>query len=204
MKGLRCWFTAGRRGSRWIRYAFSQTLHGENGYALAERARHRGASVTLVSGPVALTPPQGVETVPVETAQEMFDSVVERFPECDIAIKAAAPADFRPREYAAAKIKKDGGNRTLELAANPDIAAELGRRKDKQILVIFAAETGAPDSARAAQPQNAGHGRRQRRDRPGAGLESNNIVTLLTRDGQPDRFRCSQRTKWPTAFSARR
>jgi len=190
MKGLRVLVTAGptREPMDPVRFLTNRST-GKMGYALAERARRRGASVTLVSGPVALTPPQGVETVPVETAQEMFDSVVERFPECDIAIKAAAPADFRPREYAAAKIKKDGGNRTLELAANPDIAAELGRRKDKQILVIFAAETGELlDSARGKLTRkNADMVVANDVTEPGAGFGvDTNIVTLLTRDGQPE------------------
>ncbi|MDH7576484.1 MAG: bifunctional phosphopantothenoylcysteine decarboxylase/phosphopantothenate--cysteine ligase CoaBC [Bacillota bacterium] len=113
---------------------------GKMGFALAQVARERGAEVILVSGPTHLEPPGGVEYVAVETAQEMFDAVVERFPGVDVVIKAAAVADFRPRVKAQAKIKKQE-SLVLELEKTPDILAYLGKHKKDQVLVGFAAET---------------------------------------------------------------
>ncbi|MCL6639542.1 MAG: bifunctional phosphopantothenoylcysteine decarboxylase/phosphopantothenate--cysteine ligase CoaBC [Firmicutes bacterium] len=114
---------------------------GKMGYALARAAARRGAKVILVSGPAALKPPGGVEFVPVETARQMYEAVLDRFEQVDAVIKAAAVADYRPKETAGRKIKKTGETLTLELERNPDILAELGRRKTNQVLIGFAAET---------------------------------------------------------------
>jgi phosphopantothenoylcysteine decarboxylase/phosphopantothenate--cysteine ligase len=101
----------------------------------------RGARVILVSGPTALKPPHGVEFIRVETAVEMFDAVLAQYPRMDVVVKSAAVADYRPKEVAPHKIKKNQDEMTIELEKNPDILAELGRRKTHQILVGFAAET---------------------------------------------------------------
>ncbi|HHW41492.1 MAG TPA: bifunctional phosphopantothenoylcysteine decarboxylase/phosphopantothenate--cysteine ligase CoaBC [Syntrophomonadaceae bacterium] len=114
---------------------------GKMGYAIAQEARERGARVTLVSGPCHLEPPAGVDLIPVETAQEMFDAVIKHFDTADVVIKAAAVADFRPRQRAAEKIKKDEAVMTLELERTPDILQHLGDNKRDQVLVGFAAET---------------------------------------------------------------
>ncbi len=114
---------------------------GKMGYAIAQEARERGARVTLVSGPCHLEPPAGVDLIPVETAQEMFDAVIKHFDTADVVIKAAAVADFRPRQRAAEKIKKDKAVVTLELERTPDILQYLGDNKREQVLVGFAAET---------------------------------------------------------------
>lgn len=119
----------------------SNRSSGKMGYALAEEARRRGAEVVLVSGPTSLEPPVGVETVFVETAQEMFDTVVANFPRVDVVVKAAAVADFRPRLVASGKIKKKDFPSVLELEKTPDILAYLGDHKKNQVLVGFAAET---------------------------------------------------------------
>lgn len=117
---------------------------GKMGFALAEACARRGAEVRLVAGPVALgtTHPHIVRT-DVESADEMYDAATALFPECDIAILAAAVADYRPRTAAEAKIKREEtGDLTLPLVSNRDIAAELGRRKrPDQRLVGFALET---------------------------------------------------------------
>lgn len=114
---------------------------GRMGYALAEAARARGASVTLISGPTALKPPAGVDLVRISTTRELRDAVLAHA-DADIVIQAAAPADFRARHYSDKKIKRTGDALTLELEPNPDIAAELGRMKRAgQTLVGFAAET---------------------------------------------------------------
>lgn len=116
---------------------------GKMGYALAEAAAASGWEVTLVSGPVALTPPEGVSrTIYVESAAEMAEAVWHAAPEQDVIIMAAAVADYRPAEVSAAKIKKQPGDMVLVLERTPDILAELGRRKPAgQLLVGFAAET---------------------------------------------------------------
>ena len=115
---------------------------GKMGVALARRAAARGASVTLVAGPLKVPPPALAHYIPVRTAREMYDRVMEAFPETDIVIKAAAVADFRPAFTEGTKTgKKDFGG-SLRLLENPDILMELGRKKqDHQILVGFAAET---------------------------------------------------------------
>lgn len=116
---------------------------GKMGYAVARAARNRGARVVLVSGPVALPPPQGVELLKVVSAREMAAAVFSRCDHADVIIKAAAVADFRPVSRETGKIKKGQTEGvTLELVRNPDILAELGTRKGKYLLVGFAAETG--------------------------------------------------------------
>ena len=114
---------------------------GKMGFALARRAKNRGAEVTLVSGPTAIKPPDGVRLIPVETAQEMFEIVKGLFTEMDIVIKAAAVADYRPKVKQCQKIKKSCSDLVLELERTPDILGYLGEHKEQQILVGFAAET---------------------------------------------------------------
>lgn len=120
----------------------SNRSSGKMGYALARSARRRGADVTLISGPVQLDPPPGVDIVQVSTAREMEEAVREHVASASVIVKAAAVADFRPKNVSEQKIKKAGADPSLELTANPDILAGLGRkRKENQILVGFAAES---------------------------------------------------------------
>jgi len=120
----------------------SNRSSGKMGYALARTARRRGAHVTLISGPAQLDPPPGVDIVQVLTAREMEEAVREHARIASVIVKAAAVADFRPKNVSEQKIKKAGADPYLELTANPDILAGLGRkRKDNQILVGFAAES---------------------------------------------------------------
>ncbi|WP_025617743.1 bifunctional phosphopantothenoylcysteine decarboxylase/phosphopantothenate--cysteine ligase CoaBC [Salinispora cortesiana] len=117
---------------------------GKQGYAFARAAVARGARVTLVSANVALPDPAGVDLVRVGTTAELREATLTAADRADAVVMAAAPADFRPATYATGKIKKsdDGSAPTIELVANPDIAAELGkRRRPEQVLVVFAAET---------------------------------------------------------------
>lgn len=116
---------------------------GKMGFALAEECARRGAKVTLVAGPVALkTACPHIERVDVESCLQMHSAVTTTFPTCDAAILCAAVADFRPAEIAKQKIKRVGDNLDVHLVPNPDIAAELGRMKNKsQVLVGFALET---------------------------------------------------------------
>ncbi len=141
MKPLHFLITAGptREFLDPIRY-LSNRSSGKMGFALARAAARRGR-VTLVSGPVALKPPAGITFVPVTTATEMAREVFRRYRQADIVIMAAAVCDFRPKTPATRKIKKQNFTGKLALAPTMDILAELGKRKRRQILVGFAAET---------------------------------------------------------------
>lgn len=115
---------------------------GKMGYAIAARAALRGAKVTLVSGPTALATPAGVMRVDITSAREMFDAVVSRADRQDIIIKAAAVGDYRPETEAQDKLKKSDDEMNIALTRNPDILAELGRKKRPgQLLCGFAMET---------------------------------------------------------------
>lgn len=126
-----------------VRYLGNRSS-GKMGFALARAAARRGAEVTLVSGPVALGDPPDVSVVRVETAKEMAGEVLGRFEGADAVVMAAAVADWRPAAPAASKLKKDAGQPQLVLEPTTDILAELGKRKGRQILVGFAAETDDP------------------------------------------------------------
>ncbi|GHA34901.1 phosphopantothenoylcysteine decarboxylase [Salinimicrobium marinum] len=115
---------------------------GKMGYALAESAAKAGAKVILISGPTHLQHPGfGIELIRVQSAQQMYDAANTHFDEMDAAIASAAVSDYRPKNVAAQKIKKNSVNLTLELERNPDILASLGKRKKDQVLVGFALET---------------------------------------------------------------
>lgn len=144
-QGYRFLVTAGptREALDPVRYLTNHSS-GKMGYAVAQAAAEQGADVILVSGPTNLQPPYGVRVIPVTSAREMYGAVLENFDQVDVVIKAAAVADYRPEETSRHKMKKSG-EMTLSLVRNPDILLELGRRKQKQILVGFAAETEAVD-----------------------------------------------------------
>ena len=123
-----------------VRY-ISNRSSGKMGYALAEAAAARGARVILISGPVHLAPPRGVEVIPVRTAAEMRQKVFENLAEAGIVVKAAAVADFHLSKVPEQKVKKTAARLSLELDPTPDILAELGRKKGDRLLIGFAAET---------------------------------------------------------------
>ena len=190
MEGLRVMVTAGpsREALDPVRY-ISNRSSGKMGYAIAQAAQKRGAEVTLLSGPVVIEAPQGVKLVPFTTTQELLDRASELAQEQDLLIQAAAPADYRAKEIAPQKIKKQGGEpMTFTLVENPDVAATLGKAKRSgQVFVGFAAETN--DVLAHARDKLA----RKNLDmivandvtRPGAGFDvDTNIVTLITKDGQ--------------------
>ncbi len=116
---------------------------GRMGYAIAARARDRGAEVVLVSGPSALVAPEGVSTQRVRSAREMRDAVLAEAASAHLVVMAAAVADYRPADVAAEKIKKSDGELVIRLVKNPDILAELGaaRHEGGPMLVGFALET---------------------------------------------------------------
>lgn len=124
-----------------VRY-ISNYSSGKMGYAIARAAYQRGARVILISGPVAIPAPLGVELVSVVTAEEMRQAVLSRLKEATVVIKAAAVADYRPAEVAGTKIKKErSATMTLPLIKNADILAEIGANKEGRLVVGFAAET---------------------------------------------------------------
>ena len=125
-----------------VRY-ISNHSSGKMGYALARAARRRGAQVLLISGPTDLPKPYGVRVVRVTSAVEMQNEVMAHAAECDVVIKAAAVADYRPLERISTKIKKKSDSATIELVKNPDILAGLGGMERRPFLVGFAAETDA-------------------------------------------------------------
>lgn len=122
----------------------SNRSSGRMGYALAQTARRRGAEVVLISGPTALPPPPGIETIRVTTATEMRDAVMDHCRQATVIVKAAAVADFRPARSAEHKMKKNAAVLSLDLTANVDILSQLGDRKKQAggpLLVGFAAES---------------------------------------------------------------
>ncbi len=117
---------------------------GKMGFALAEVAKRRGAEVILISGPTCLPDIEGVKTVRVDSAAKMRKEVFLYFEKTDVFISAAAVSDFRPAEQFEGKIKKEGQSSIhIELKKNVDILKEAGKRKDKQILIGFAAEASS-------------------------------------------------------------
>ena len=115
---------------------------GKMGYAIAKNAVRRGAEVTLVSGPVHIEAPLGVNLVKVNSARQMFDAVKENFIDADIVIKSAAVADYRPKNVGTEKLKKHDGELSIELERTDDILAWLGsNKKPSQFLCGFSMET---------------------------------------------------------------
>lgn len=143
MEGMKVLVTAGptQEPIDPVRYITNHST-GKMGYAIAKMAARRGADVTLVSGETALEKPLFVQTVPVKSAEEMFEAVTQRAPEQDVIIKAAAVADYRPENVSSRKVKKQDGKLVLELERTKDILAYLGgQRRPGQILCGFAMET---------------------------------------------------------------
>lgn len=165
----------------------SNPSSGRMGYAVAEAARDRGAEVVLVSGPTCLQDPWGVEVIRVESALEMRQAILERYPWAEAVVMAAAVADYRPAEILRDKEPKVEAERTLRLVPNPDILKELGERKEGRVLVGFAMET-ASGLERAREKL-----RRKNLDlialnwvnREGVGFGSpENEVVLMAKDGR--------------------
>ena len=169
---------------------------GKMGYAIANAAARRGAGVTLVSGPVALKAPYGVELVSVTSACEMHDAVMSLAPKMDMIVKSAAVADFRPKEAAEEKLKKTALPE-LELEKNPDILQELGQRNLSAVLVGFAMET--EDLERRAQEKLERKGltmivaNNLKTEGAGFGTDTN-VVTVFSKDGSKKEFPKMEKT----------
>ena len=143
MAGVDLTVTAGPTKERMDPVRFlSNHSSGKMGYAIAQEAAARGAKVHLISGPSHLKVPKGVDFVPVESTEDMFKAVEAKFDDTDVLIKSAAPSDYKPKTYAAEKIKKrEGGLMAVEFSPNPDIAKHFGAMKGDRVIVGFAAES---------------------------------------------------------------
>ncbi len=169
-----------------VRYLTNRSS-GKMGYALAAAAHDRGARVLLVSGPVTLTPPQGVEVFPVRTALEMRQAVMDHLEESTILIKAAAVADYYRADAPTQKVKKTAARLSLQLDPTPDILAECGRKKGDRLLIGFAAETQnlIEEARRKLESKNADMIVANLVSQQGIGFESDeNEVFLVVRGGE--------------------
>lgn len=198
LKGKKIVITAGPTRERIdpVRYV-SNFSSGKMGYALAEAAAQLGADTVLISGPVCLKQPEGVTRIDVESAEEMYRAVMDHFDTAHIVIKAAAVADYRPKDVQTQKIKKKNGDSVIELERTTDILKTLGEQKRHQLLIGFAAET--------QQAIEYGRGKLERKNLdyiivndvtdPQAGFGSEtNVVTLLSRTGGEHPFPAMPKT----------
>ena len=168
-----------------VRYMTNHSS-GKMGYALARMAMLRGAEVTLVSGPTALTPPPFVKTVPVVTAREMFEAVKSVSSEQDIIIKAAAVADYRPKQVSDQKVKKHDDELSVELERTDDILKYLGEhRRQGQFLCGFSMETQnmIGNSRAKLEKKHLDMVAANNLKVPGAGFQGDtNVLTLITQE----------------------
>ena len=187
LRGKKCLITAGptREAIDPVRFLTNHSS-GKMGYALAEEAIKLGAEVTLISGPVHLTPPAKAHVVQVESAAEMYDAVWPFYDDADIVIGTAAVADYKPKVYHTHKVKKQPGDNVIELERTKDILQELGMKKTHQLIIGFAAETNAVEEyARGKlEKKNADMIVANNVTTAGAGFGTDtNIVTMFKRDG---------------------
>ncbi|ART76294.1 bifunctional phosphopantothenoylcysteine decarboxylase/phosphopantothenate--cysteine ligase CoaBC [Sutcliffiella horikoshii] len=165
---------------------FTNRSTGKMGYAIAEAAASLGADVILVSGPTNLPDPPKVQTIRVESAEEMFHAVMEHYEKTDVVIKSAAVADYRPKFVSDIKMKKQDGDSVLELERTKDILKTLGERKKHQVLVGFAAETNNVEEYAKGklEKKNLDYVVANNVTVSGAGFGTDtNLVTIYNKDG---------------------
>lgn len=187
LKGKKVLVTAGptQEAIDPVRYITNHSS-GKMGYALAKMAMLRGAEVTFVSGPVSMEPPPFVHVVPVISAREMFEAVTSVSEEQDIIIKAAAVADYRPREVSQEKVKKKDGQMAIELERTDDILKYLGAHKRPgQFLCGFSMETQnmIGNSREKLVKKNLDMVAANNLKVEGAGFQGDtNVITLITQE----------------------
>ncbi|KGJ50334.1 phosphopantothenoylcysteine decarboxylase [Clostridium sp. NCR] len=169
-----------------VRYITNRST-GKMGYAIAKKAIERGADVTLVSGPTNIVPPQNLKKfIRIESAEDMYNAVLENMDENQVIIKSAAVADYRPKEYSDNKIKKSDDDLSIRLDRTKDIALELGKIKNNKILVGFAAETNdlLENAKNKIQKKNLDFivANDLTQDGAGFGVDTN-IVKIIDREG---------------------
>ena len=171
-----------------VRYITNKSS-GKMGYAIAKEASRRGADVILIAGPTELEVPDGVKFERIITTQEMLEKINLYFDDADVLVKAAAPSDYKPTHFSDKKIKKENGIDKLEIdfEKNPDIAAYFGaRKKNKQLIVGFAAETDDlyENATKKIQSKNLDFIVANDVTMEGAGFEvDTNIVSIIYKDG---------------------
>ncbi len=191
LTGKRILVTAGptREAIDPVRYITNHST-GKMGYAIAKTAAFRGAEVTLVSGPVDITPPPFVDMVRIESAREMFDAVTSRSEAQDVIIKAAAVADYRPVSVGTEKIKKKDGDMSIALERTDDILGWLGNhRREGQLLCGFSMETqNMLENSRAKlAKKNIDMIVANNLKVEGAGFGTDtNVVTIITKDAEKE------------------
>ncbi len=187
MEGLKVLVTAGptQEPVDPVRFITNHST-GKMGYAIAKVCMRRGAEVTLVSGPTAAQKPEFVNYIPVTTAREMFEEVTSRAREQDIIIKAAAVADYRPKDVSSEKVKKKDGELFLEMERTDDILAYLGsHRRPGQFLCGFSMETEnvLENSREKLKKKNLDMIAANSLKVQGAGFGGDtNVITIITED----------------------
>jgi len=187
MKGLKVLVTAGptQEPIDPVRFITNHST-GKMGYAIAAVCMRRGAEVTLVSGPTAVQKPEFVNIIPVTTAREMFEEVTSRADEQDIIIKAAAVADYRPKNVSSEKVKKTDGELSMEMERTDDILAYLGsHRRPGQFLCGFSMETEnvLENSRKKLKKKNLDMIAANSLKVEGAGFGGDtNVITIITED----------------------
>lgn len=167
----------------------SNPSSGKMGFSLARAARKGGWEVVLISGPVSLTPPPGVEFVPVTSARQMRDEVERHLPGAGAVVMAAAVSDYRPARYSRRKLKKNQSRLTLDLVRNPDILAGLGKKKGGPVLVGFSAETEniVDNAVKKLKSKNLDLIVANDITAPGSGFAAEtNRVVVIGREGVPE------------------
>ena len=169
-----------------VRYITNRST-GKMGYSIAKKSIERGADVTLVSGPTNIVPPQNLKKfIQIESAEDMYNAVLENMDENQVIIKSAAVADYRPKEYSDNKIKKSDDDLSIRLDRTKDIALELGKIKNNKILVGFAAETNdlLENAKNKIQKKNLDFivANDLTQDGAGFGVDTN-IVKIIDREG---------------------
>lgn len=183
-----------------VRYV-SNFSSGKMGYAMAAAAQKLGAETVLISGPVELAVPTGVHVIYIESAAEMFDAVIDQYDDASIVVKAAAVADYRPKNIHGQKMKKKDGDDVLELERTTDILKTLGQRKQQQLLVGFAAETTdvLAYGQKKVESKNLDYIIINDVTDPEGGFGSDtNVVTLLSREGVATPFSAMQKDQLAT------
>jgi phosphopantothenoylcysteine decarboxylase/phosphopantothenate--cysteine ligase len=164
---------------------------GKMGYAIAKEAARLGANVILISGPTSLTPPNHVTFISVESAHEMYEKVMHFYKSSDIVIKSAAVADYKPKNVYEQKMKKKNGDLIIELERTTDILKELGKAKEKQILIGFAAETNDVEkyARKKLETKNLDMIVANNVSQNGAGFATDtNIVTIFHKNGESIKY----------------
>lgn len=174
-----------------VRYITNRSS-GKMGYSIATQAAKRGAKVTLISGKTNLERPDGIHKfIEIESAEDLYKSVISEFPNSDVVIQSAAVADYRPLSYSDKKIKKSDDDMRIELTRNKDVAMEIGKIKDKKILVGFAAETNdlLENAKKKILKKNLDFIVANDLTKEGAGFSSDtNIVKIIDKEGCVEEF----------------